>query len=224
MWSLGWLSLPCTLLWAVGLTNAYNFMDGIDGLAAGQAVIAATTLAWLAQVHGVSSTALAMAILAGSVGGFWLHNLPPARLFMGDVGSAFLGFTFAAWAVLSGGTQAGALPFVAWVVVLAPFLFDTSVTLISRIIRGQRWYEAHREHFYQRLIRQGWSHRAVTGLYLSITVFLGLLTVSYYGYASIEYPVFIGLILVPLIGLVVLVRWVEARPLWPLLRKREVDA
>src|SRR5262249_22562188 len=146
VWLLGWLSVPITMLWLVGLTNAYNFMDGIDGLAAGQAVIVATTLAWLAYMREANGTALAMTVLAGAVWGFLLHNWPPARIFMGDVGSAYLGFTFAGWAVLSGATHASALPFLAWVVVLAPFLFDTGVTLVSRIIRGQCWYEAHREH------------------------------------------------------------------------------
>jgi Fuc2NAc and GlcNAc transferase len=211
VWSLGWLSLPLTLFWVVGLTNAYNFMDGIDGLASGQAVIATATMAWLGQVRGVSGVALAMAVLTGAVLGFLLHNWPPARIFMGDVGSAFLGFTFAGWAVLSGGARSNGLSFVAWVAVLAPFLFDTGLTLISRIVRGQRWYAAHREHFYQRLIRQGWSHLAVTSLYLIIAAFLGLVTVAYYGYGNIAPFIFVGLIVLPLIGIIVLVRWVETR-------------
>ena len=211
VWLLGWLSVPITLLWIVGLTNAYNFMDGIDGLAAGQAVIVATTLAWLAYVRAASGPALAMATLAGAVWGFLLHNWPPARIFMGDVGSAYLGFTFAGWAVLSGATSPSALPFLAWVVVLAPFLFDTGVTLVSRIIRGQRWYEAHREHFYQRLIRQGWSHLAVTSLYIGVAAFLGLVVEVYYGYERMTHACFIEVTMLPLLGLVGLVWWVEAR-------------
>ena len=214
VWSLGWLSAPLTLLWIVGLTNAFNFMDGIDGLAAGQAVIAATTVAWLAQVRAANGTALAMAVLAGAVLGFLLHNWPPARIFMGDVGSACLGFTFAGWAVLSGATHTSPLPFLAWVVVLAPFLFDTSVTLVGRIIRGQRWYEAHREHFYQRLIRQGWSHLAVTSLYLGVAAFFGLVVVVYYGYGRMAHACFIGAIMLPLLGLVVCVWRVEVRARW----------
>lgn len=212
VWSLGWLSLPLTLLWLVGLTNAYNFMDGIDGLAGGQAVIAAMIMAWLSQVHGVNGITLAMTVLAGSVLGFLFHNWPPARIFMGDVGSAFLGFTFAGWAVLAGGTRSSPLPFLAWAIVLAPFLFDTVATLISRIIRRQRWYEAHREHFYQRLTRRGWSHLAVTSLYLSIAAFLGLATMAYYGYKNMASAMFMGLVVLPLVGIAVLVRWVESRP------------
>jgi len=214
VWLLGWLSVPITLLWIVGLTNAYNFMDGIDGLAAGQAVIVATTLAWLAYVRAASGPALAMATLAGAVWGFLLHNWPPARIFMGDVGSAYLGFTFAGWAVLSGATRSSALPFLAWVVVLAPFLFDTGVTLVSRIIRGQRWYEAHREHFYQRLIRQGWSHLAVTSLYIGVAAFLGLVVVAYYGYGRMTRAWFMAAIMLPLLGLVGLVWGAEVRTRW----------
>jgi len=212
VWSLGWAGLPLTFVWIAGLTNAYNFMDGIDGLAAGQAVIAAVAMAWLSQVWGADQVALAMAILASSVLGFLSHNWPPAKIFMGDVGSAFLGFSFAGWAVLSSNTPSNKLPFVAWAVLLAPFLFDTGVTLISRVVRGQRWYEAHREHFYQRLIRQGWSHKAVTSLYLGVATFLGLVMIAYYGYGFIAPLVFIGLIALPLTGIVVVVRWVETRP------------
>jgi UDP-N-acetylmuramyl pentapeptide phosphotransferase/UDP-N-acetylglucosamine-1-phosphate transferase len=209
--SLGWWGLPLTFIWIVGLTNAFNFMDGIDGLAAGQAVIAAVTILWLAQLCGASVLVWAMAVMAGSVLGFLQHNWPPAKIFMGDVGSAFLGFTFAGWAVISSKTKTNVLPFGAWVVVLAPFIFDTIITLVSRVARGQRWYEAHREHFYQRLIRGGWSHLAVTSLYLGVAAILGLATIAYYGYGNIGLSMFIGLVVLPLAGIVVLVRWVETR-------------
>jgi len=106
----GW-GLPLTFFWIVGLTNAYNFMDGIDGLAAGQAIIAAGTISWLAHLEGQGFVALATAILAGSVLGFLPHNWPPARIFMGDVGSAFLGFTFSGWAVLTNRSDTKPLPF-----------------------------------------------------------------------------------------------------------------
>jgi UDP-N-acetylmuramyl pentapeptide phosphotransferase/UDP-N-acetylglucosamine-1-phosphate transferase len=209
--SLGGWGLLLTFIWIVGLTNAYNFMDGIDGIAAGQAVIAAATIVWLAQLRGAGIVAWAMAIIAGSALGFLPHNWPPAKIFMGDVGSAFLGFTFAGWAVVAGGTRSSPLPFLAWVVVLAPFVFDTTATLISRIMRRQRWYEAHREHFYQRLLRRGWSHLAVTSLYLGVAAFLGLTAIAFYGYQAMASTMFIGLVVLPLAGIAVLVRWVETR-------------
>lgn len=209
--SLGSWGLPLTFIWIVGLTNAYNFMDGIDGLAAGQAVVAAVTMAWLSLLRGADVAAWAMLVISGSVLGFLLHNWPPAKIFMGDVGSAFLGFTFASWAILARGTGTDSLPFLAWAVVLAPFIFDTTTTLISRIVRRQRWYQSHCEHFYQRLIRRGWSHLAVTSLYLGITAFLGIVTIAYYGYHKISSFVYVSLVILPLFGIVPLVRIVEAR-------------
>jgi UDP-N-acetylmuramyl pentapeptide phosphotransferase/UDP-N-acetylglucosamine-1-phosphate transferase len=209
--SLGGWGFPLTFIWIVGLTNAYNFMDGIDGLAAGQAIIAAASMAWLAQLLGISFVSLAMAIVAGSVLGFLPHNWPPAKIFMGDVGSAFLGFMFAGWAVLTSKSGSKPLPFFAWVIVMAPFVFDTVATLISRIVRRQRWYEAHREHFYQRLIRRGWSHLAVTRLYLGAAAVLGFATIAFYGYSRISVLLFAGIIATPLVGIVLLVRNIENR-------------
>jgi UDP-N-acetylmuramyl pentapeptide phosphotransferase/UDP-N-acetylglucosamine-1-phosphate transferase len=172
VWILDRLSVPFTLLWIVGVANAFNFMDGIDGLVAGQAIVAAMAIMWMAQIYSLGNVVLVMLILATSVLGFLLHNWPPARIFMGDVGSAFLGFVFAGWAVVFSGARSGALPFLAWAGVLGLFLFDAGLTLGYRILRGERWYEAHREHFYQRLIRRGWSHAIVTSLYTSAATLL----------------------------------------------------
>jgi Fuc2NAc and GlcNAc transferase len=208
---LGWLSVPITIFWIVGVTNAYNFMDGIDGLAAGQAIITAATMAWLNWIRGSDGIALAQIVLAGAAVGFFFHNWHPARIFMGDVGSAYFGITFAGMAILSPGNPSSGPPFVAWVVLLAPFLFDTGVTLVFRVVRGQHWYEAHREHFYQRLTRQGWSHCAVTTLYLSATALLGSATIAYWGYRAISPVTLVGLVVMLLSGLVGLVLWIESR-------------
>jgi len=208
--SLGALGLPLTFIWVVGLTNAYNFMDGIDGLAAGHAIVASTTIAWLAHLRGADTVGLTMVIMGGAVLGFLLHNWPPAKIFMGDVGSAFLGFTFAGWAVLTSSVYSKPLPFLAWALVMAPFILDTVVTLVSRIVRRKRWYEAHCEHLYQRLNRLGWSHKTVTCLYLAITALLGLAIILFYGYQKITSSVFIGMITFPLAGILLIVSMVEA--------------
>ena len=163
------LMVPFALLWVVGLTNAYNFMDGIDGLAAGQAVVTGLTMALLADQVGAGDAAVALAVLAGAVAGFLPFNWPAARVFMGDVGSGYLGFIFAGWAVLLE-LQAPTLGAVALsAAVLSPFLFDTTATLARRIARGEQWYESHREHYYQRLVQHGWSHAAVARLYLAVS-------------------------------------------------------
>jgi UDP-N-acetylmuramyl pentapeptide phosphotransferase/UDP-N-acetylglucosamine-1-phosphate transferase len=163
---IGWLGVLLAFFWLTGLTNVYNFMDGIDGLAGGQAVVAG--LGWLAlglltELPMVSALGV---LVAGSSLGFLGHNWPPARIFMGDVGSAFLGFTLAMLAVI-GGLADPRLPF-AGVLVVWPFVFDATFTILRRLRRGENIFAAHRSHLYQRLVIAGWSHRTVTLLYLAL--------------------------------------------------------
>jgi UDP-N-acetylmuramyl pentapeptide phosphotransferase/UDP-N-acetylglucosamine-1-phosphate transferase len=151
------------LLWTVGMTNAYNFMDGIDGLAATEAIVAGLGWTLLGTVTHLPWLALLGLLLAASSTGFLIHNWPPAKIFMGDVGSAFLGFTFAfmALAELPQNPQAalvGAL-------LLWPFIFDTAFTMVRRFLRGENIFLAHRSHLYQRLVLAGWHQASVTALY-----------------------------------------------------------
>lgn len=159
-------------LWVAGYTNAFNFMDGINGLAAGQAAVTGLATAALALAAGVPVQHplvwLAL-VVAGAAAGFLPHNFPRARMFMGDVSSAPLGFLLAAlgwWLACEAG----------WWLLLpvgllhANFVLDTGVTLARRVARGERWYEPHREHFYQRLIRSGFSHGYVTGWELGFQI------------------------------------------------------
>lgn len=206
----GWIGVPLTLLWVVGLTNVYNFMDGIDGIAAAQGVIAAGTAGVLALWRGSLSSALFPLVLAAAVLGFLFHNWPPARMFMGDVGSAFLGYVLAGLAVLSS-NGSGSMPFVIWPILLAPFLFDASLTLVRRIAKGERWYEAHREHLYQRLVRQGWSHLAVMSLYLFADILLAGIAIAVLTLKLEGVNLAIATSL-PLVGIAALVSWVEKRP------------
>lgn len=153
---LSWmLALPAVLL-TVWMTNLYNFMDGSDGLAGGMALFGfgacALAAAWAAQPE-LATTAAA---LAGGAAGFLLFNLHPARVFMGDAGSIPLGFLAAALAVAGVLSHAWPVWFVP--VVFAPFIADASFTLARRMLRGERFWQAHREHFYQRLVRSGFGH------------------------------------------------------------------
>jgi UDP-N-acetylmuramyl pentapeptide phosphotransferase/UDP-N-acetylglucosamine-1-phosphate transferase len=161
---LGLAAWPLTILWIVGLTNAFNFMDGIDGIAGITAVAAGGGLAaaaWMLDAPAVGAVCLAF---AGAALGFLSQNWPPARIFMGDVGSAFCGFLIA---VLPLGMPAAAVPRALPVAVLAmwPFIFDTLFTLVRRALRGENIFQAHRSHLYQRLVIAGWSHVAVSSLY-----------------------------------------------------------
>ena len=176
--STGPFAIPLTVLWLVGLTNIYNFMDGIDGLAGTQAVVAAVAMAMLAACLGHPDLALAMGVLAGGVTGFLVLNWPPARVFMGDVGSTFLGFTFAGWAVLSASQSPRPVPLAAWMAVLSPFLFDATVTLFRRLWRRERIHQAHRTHFYQRLVEHGWSHGRTTVFYGGLAAAAGWLALA----------------------------------------------
>ena len=142
-------------LFIVWMINLYNFMDGMDGFAGGMAAIGFTALAWLGRADlgfAVSNLVIAAASL-----GFLAYNFPPAKLFLGDTGSTALGFLAAAGSLW--GHQAGLFPFWAALWVFSPFIVDATVTLLRRLLRGERVWEAHRSHYYQRLVLLGWGHR-----------------------------------------------------------------
>jgi UDP-N-acetylmuramyl pentapeptide phosphotransferase/UDP-N-acetylglucosamine-1-phosphate transferase len=155
---------PLTILWIVGLTNAFNFMDGIDGIAGITAAAVGAGIAAAAAACAAGPVAVLAAAFAGAAIGFLSCNWQPARIFMGDVGSAFCGCLLA---VLPLAVPADCVPEVLPVAVLAlwPFIFDTAFTLLRRLTAGENIFRPHRSHLYQRLVLSGWSHRAVAGLY-----------------------------------------------------------
>ena len=163
------------VLWVVGVTNAYNFMDGIDGIAGLQAVMAGLGWVALGSVTGQPVLSIVGLLLASSSLGFLTLNWAPARIFMGDVGSAFLGFWFAVLAV--GACRAGPATAFAGVVLVWPFLFDTAFTLCRRLLRRERVFSAHRSHLYQRLVIAGHGHARVTLLYGLLAALGGVLGV-----------------------------------------------
>jgi UDP-N-acetylmuramyl pentapeptide phosphotransferase/UDP-N-acetylglucosamine-1-phosphate transferase len=160
----------------VGLTNAFNFMEGSDGIAGITAAAVAAGIAVAAAACGVGTVAVIAAAFAGASLGFLASNWQPARIFMGDVGSAFCGFLLA---VLPLAVRADVVPEVLPVAALAlwPFIFDTSLTLLRRLRAGENIFQAHRSHLYQRLVIAGWSHRAVASLYGGLAAFGATLAV-----------------------------------------------
>jgi Fuc2NAc and GlcNAc transferase len=147
-----------TLVWA---TNLFNFMDGIDGIAGSEAIFICAIGAGLNwSQHGDPALTAAMVCLASASLGFLVFNLPPARIFMGDVGSGFLGFVIAVLGLAI--SRSAAIPIVVWGILAGVFVVDSSVTLARRVVRGDRWFEAHRMHAYQRLSRRWKSHARVT--------------------------------------------------------------
>lgn len=151
-----WL-LPVLVLGIVWSMNLYNFMDGANGLAGGMAVIGFGAYALAALAGGASDLAIVSAIVAGAALGFLAWNFDPARIFLGDAGSIPLGFLAAAIGVL--GWQQGVWPFWFPLLVFSPFVLDATVTLVRRALRGEKVWQAHKVHYYQRLVGLGWSHR-----------------------------------------------------------------
>jgi Fuc2NAc and GlcNAc transferase len=151
------------------MTNLFNFMDGIDGIAASEAIFVACAGAFLGWRHGAEvGVIMAMLALAGASAGFLVWNWPPARIFMGDVGSGFLGFTLAALGIAA--SAQGALPIEVCVILGGVFVVDATVTLLRRVLRGDRWYEAHRAHAYQRLARRWNAHLPVTAAVIAVDI------------------------------------------------------
>jgi len=168
--SLGRCSLM--ILAAVWLMNLYNFMDGSDGMAGFQGVFAGLVMAGLFAHAGQADMTVAAALLAAVCAGFLPLNVPRAKVFMGDAASVPLGFVIAALALY--GLHTGAFGPAVPILVMAVFVVDASLTLVARVIRGERWYTAHNQHVYQRLIGQGWSHSQVLMAYQAINVGLVL--------------------------------------------------
>jgi len=184
--ALGW---GIALIWSVGLTNAYNFMDGVDGLAATQGLVAGLGWTALAALNHEPWLSLLGLLLAAGCAGFLVHNWPPATIFMGDVGSAFLGFTFAFITL----AELRRSPQVALVgaLMLWPFLFDTLFTMLRRVRRGENLLVAHRSHVYQRLVLAGWRHASVTVLYGFLSLITLCLGVAWLLMASVTAAFFL---------------------------------
>jgi UDP-N-acetylmuramyl pentapeptide phosphotransferase/UDP-N-acetylglucosamine-1-phosphate transferase len=140
------------------ITNLYNFMDGSDGLAGGMAVFGFSTYAIVGAVAGNQSILLAGAVVAAAALAFLVFNFHPARIFLGDVGSIPLGFLAAAVGLW--GWRYDLWPLWFPLLVFGPFIGDATVTLARRLLRGEKVWQAHREHYYQRIVRLGFGHRA----------------------------------------------------------------
>lgn len=146
-----------SLLFIVWMLNLYNFMDGMDGFAGGMAVFGFGAVGILGWLSGDMYFAVLAWIVAAAAGGFLVLNFPPARIFMGDTGSSVLGLLAAAFALW--GDRLGLFPLWIAILVFSPFIVDATVTLLRRLIRRERIWEAHRRHYYQRLVQLGWGHR-----------------------------------------------------------------
>jgi Fuc2NAc and GlcNAc transferase len=166
---IGWAGYALGALGIVWLLNLFNFMDGIDGVAASEAIFvvaAGVLLIWFDSAD-IGVLAAALAFVAACLGFLW-WNWPPAKIFMGDAGSGFLGFTIAVFALVDAREHSAAL--LVWLILGGVFFVDATVTLLRRLLRGERFYEAHRTHAYQWLTRRWGSHRRVTLAIVAVNV------------------------------------------------------
>ncbi len=158
-----WLLVAAAAILIVWFINLHNFMDGIDGILAIQAIFVFAAIAVLCARSGAVVHAGQLAILAAATAGFLPFNFPRARIFMGDVGSGVLGLLLALAVLWQAATPRSV--FASGLILCSAFVVDASCTLISRMLRGRRWYSAHREHLYQWLARRGGSHARVVAMY-----------------------------------------------------------
>jgi Fuc2NAc and GlcNAc transferase len=175
----GWIGSVLAIVWIVWMTNLYNFMDGTDALAAIESIsvgLFAGILFWLEGQYGV---AVVCFIIVASSCGFLYWNWSPAKIFMGDVGSCTLGFCFGVLTVI--GEVECTVPFAVWFILLSIFICDTTLTLLMRIIKREKWLNAHCSHAYQRWLQMGASHKrlALSVLFINVLILWPMATMAY---------------------------------------------
>jgi len=201
--ALTFLLLVLAVAWTA---NLYNFMDGSDGLAGGMTVVGFGAYALAAWSGGNAPLAILCASVAAAALAFLAYNWHPARLFMGDVGSVPLGFLAGAVGVMGWGR--GLWPLWFPVLVFAPFVGDATLTLVKRALRRERVWEAHRDHYYQRLVRMGFGHRRTAGVEYAAMLACGGLALLVYREPAVIQALGVALALVALAGAAL---WIELR-------------
>ncbi|MCI8423323.1 MAG: undecaprenyl/decaprenyl-phosphate alpha-N-acetylglucosaminyl 1-phosphate transferase [Lawsonibacter sp.] len=191
-WELGWLSVPISVFWIVGITNAVNLIDGLDGLACGVSTISSMTLLVIALIVSEPDVAVLMAALSGACIGFLPYNLNPAKIFMGDTGATFLGFVLAAVSIQ------GLFKFHMIISFAVPFLmlglpiFDTTFAILRRLARGQSPMTPDRGHIHHRLIDMGFSQKQAVAMLYLISAILGLSAVVLTTNGTIKAMIFLA--------------------------------
>jgi UDP-GlcNAc:undecaprenyl-phosphate GlcNAc-1-phosphate transferase len=213
--SLGILAFPLTILWLTGFANIFNFMDGINGLAAVTAAAFSGFFFVFASWQGGPDLAAAAVAVLGSCLGFLPHNLPRARTFMGDTGSLLLGIVLALFVVRLAQKSTNEASLIGLLLVCAVYLWDSGFTLLRRVRRGENIFQAHRSHLYQRLVQLGLSHASITGLYLLLHLLMGSLSLAYVWSSNTMRAGILALAGLVLVGFTLSVYWLERRTARP---------
>jgi Fuc2NAc and GlcNAc transferase len=187
IWAVHWL-IPSNVsffykflaaLWVAWSINFFNFMDGIDGLAGAEAIIIGIGAGYISGRVGTQPTLAINWLIASATLGFLFWNWPPAKIFMGDTGSGFLGYCFGCLAIGSGLDFKGGFP--TYFILLFLFFIDTTYTLIKRIIKGERFWEAHCQHLYQKAAQKGFSHLEITLFFVICNMLLFIIAAVFAG-------------------------------------------
>ncbi|MFJ8517802.1 glycosyltransferase family 4 protein [Lysinibacillus xylanilyticus] len=174
----GFLSIPLTILWIVGITNAINLIDGLDGLAAGVSTIALITLAIMAIIMGNMFVLAIAAILAASTFGFLFYNFHPAKIFMGDTGALFLGFMISVLALL-GFKNVTVVTLIIPVIILGVPISDTFFAIVRRVRMKKKWSDPDKSHLHHRLLDMGFTHRQTVLIIYGIAIMFGLAAIIF---------------------------------------------
>ena len=200
--NLGLLSIPITIIWVIGVTNAVNLIDGLDGLACGLSAISSIFLFIIFVLTGNATMAMMIIILAGACLGFLPYNFNPARIFMGDTGSMFLGF------ILSGMAIQGTVKYATTIIMFVPLLviglplYDTIVTMLRRFIQGSSIMEPDKQHFHHRLLSMGLNQKQVAILSYIVNILLGLLAILILFVENISFIIILSIILLILVFMI----------------------
>ncbi|MCP9451732.1 MAG: glycosyltransferase family 4 protein [Nitrospira sp.] len=187
---LGWAGMALATLGVAWMVNLYNFMDGMDGLAGGMTLLGFGFLAMAAWPAGDHSLMLVSLSIAAAAGAFLWFNFHPARIFLGDAGSTTLGFLAAGLGLI--GWKNGSWSLGVPLLVFSPFIVDASVTLARRLLRGEKVWQAHRSHYYQRLVLAGWGHRKTAYVAYGLMMLCGLSALVFQSTSGLVRFVIIG--------------------------------
>ena len=191
-----------TVLWLVAITNTINLIDGLDGLAAGVATIASLSIAYVGYIQGMYALTFYMVVLAGSSAGFLPFNFFPAKVFMGDCGAMFLGFTFATVSILDNTKSATLMAVIVPVLVLGVPVFDVFFAVVRRTANGKSIFSADKGHLHHQLTRIGLGQRRTVLMLYGISGVMGIAAVSY---SRMHFLESIALILIALLFILVLI-------------------
>lgn len=198
---IGFLSYPLTVLWIVGCTNAVNLIDGLDGLAVGVSAISSMTMLVVSLLVSDLVVSIILAALAGACLGFMPYNFNPAKIFMGDVGSQFLGFVLGVVSIMGLFKFQAIITFIVPLLALALPLADTTFAFVRRILKGQSPFHADKGHFHHRLMATGLSQKQTVAVLYGVSAIMGLVAVLISGHNSLIKILCVAGILIMLLGI-----------------------